>query len=178
MKIVSTCPLCKEHALHIIGENELQTQQCISCGYVTAEKYKIDEYGYKNHKEYLKLTDEMKGWAKIETGRIWLPTIMTLPLGMLYPTNVNETDGIGEVGDKIKTTMKWAFSELVEIPEDERENYPDGNGGFYQKRFDTDNPKIYDTFLEGISTLSKHMKEQTKPEIKLPNLKKVKKDAE
>ena len=170
MKIISTCPLCEEHSLHIIGENELQTQQCISCGYVTAEKYKIGKDGIDEHAEYKKLTDEMKGWTQVHEGRIWLPTIMTLPLGMLYPINIDNMVNH-------KTEMKWAFSELVEILEEEQEKYPDGQGGFYKKRFDTDNRTVYDTFLEGISVLSKHMKEQTKPGVKLPKLKKMKKDA-
>ena len=43
MNIISNCPLCGEKSLHIIGENETQTQQCINCGYATAEKFKIDK---------------------------------------------------------------------------------------------------------------------------------------
>ena len=41
MKIISNCPLCEEHSLHVIGEGGVQTQQCINCGYVTAEKLKL-----------------------------------------------------------------------------------------------------------------------------------------
>tara|TARA_R110002020_G_scaffold22803_3_gene76613 strand:+ start:251 stop:766 length:516 start_codon:yes stop_codon:yes gene_type:complete len=171
MKIVSNCPLCEEHSLHIIGENELQTQQCINCGYVTAEKYKLGEGGVDKHEEYNKLTDEMKGWIQVHESRIWLPTIMTLPLGMLYPINVDNMVNH-------QKEMKWAFAEMVDIPEEEQKDYPDGNGGFYSKRFDTDNNKIYDTFLEAISILNKEMKQKQNPiqgGIKLPKLKKVKK---
>ena len=99
MKIVSNCPLCEEHSLHIIGENELQTQQCINCGYVTAEKYKINQGKVDENEEYKKLTKEMKNWSKVENGRIWVPPIMTLPLGMLYPFDV---DNVKEFRDFVK----------------------------------------------------------------------------
>ena len=110
MNIVSNCPLCEEHSLHIIGENELQTQQCISCGYVTAEKYKIGKDGIDEHAEYKKLTDEMKGWTQVHEGRIWLPTIMTLPLGMVYPINIDNMVNH-------KKEMKWAYAQMINIPE-------------------------------------------------------------
>ena len=38
---------------------------------------------------------------------------------------------------------------MVEIPEEERENFPNEQGGFYEKKIDTDNSVIYDLFLEG-----------------------------
>ena len=154
MKIVSNCPLCEEHSLHIIGENELQTQQCINCGYVTAEKYKINQGKVDENEEYKKLTKEMKNWSKVENGRIWLPPIMTLPLGMLYPFDVDNMDNH-------QKEMKWAFAPMVEISEKERENFPNGQGDFYKKRIDTDNPTIYDNFLDGMVFVNQVMKKET-----------------
>ena len=63
MKIISNCPLCEEHSLHIIGEENLKSQQCINCGYVTSEKLKLDGRVKEEHLEYNKLTDEMKNWS-------------------------------------------------------------------------------------------------------------------
>ena len=175
MKIISNCPLCGEKSLHVIGENELQTQQCINCGYVTAERYRIGEGGVDENKEYNKLTDEMKSWAQVENDRIWLPTIMALPLGMLFPINIDNMVNH-------KTEMKWAFCELVDIPEEEQKNYPIPNTDdkqFYKTKYDTDNQITYDTFLEGISMLNERMKqEEAKKEnsqvgVKLPKLKKI-----
>ena len=40
MNIISNCPLCEQKSLHVIGEGKLETQQCIHCGYVTADKFK------------------------------------------------------------------------------------------------------------------------------------------
>ena len=175
MKIVSNCPLCEEHALHVLGEDELQTQQCIHCGYVTSDKLKLDGILKEDSSEYKKLTDEMKEWSTVKNDRMWLPTMMVLPFGMLYPMN----DENGE--------LQWAFSEMIDIPEEEQKNFPreDGNG-FYKTKMDTDNAKIYDLFYKGLSELNQKMKEKSnkkneskensvKTEIKLPKLKKVKK---
>jgi uncharacterized metal-binding protein (TIGR02443 family) len=171
MNIVSNCPLCEEKSLHIIGENEIQTQQCINCGYVTAEKFKLNGVEKEEHHEYKNLTEDMRGWAKVSNDRLWIPTIMTLPIGMLYPQNVDNLVNH-------KTEMKWHFAKMVEIKEQEKENYPreDGNG-FYEKRIDIDNAKVYETFLEGMAEVNSKFKEKEKPtptKVKLPKLKKIK----
>ena len=31
-KILTNCPLCEEHSLHVIGEGKARIQQCILCG--------------------------------------------------------------------------------------------------------------------------------------------------
>jgi len=174
MNIISNCPLCEEHSLHIIGEKELQTQQCINCGYVTAERYKIKNGNADENTEYKKLSEEMQNWSKINGERIWLPTMMALPFGMLYPINIDNMVNH-------KKEIKWAFSELINIPEEEQKNYPipeSDNKQFYKTKYDTDNQIIYDTFLEGISILNKKIKQQEKENsntdigVKLPKLKK------
>ena len=131
--IVSTCPLCEEHSLHVSGENETETMQCINCGYATADKFK----GHKDdtNEAYKVLTGEMKNWCKYANGRVWVPSIITLPFGMLYPIDIDEPDGIGEVGDNMKSIMKWAWAEMVNIEEHEKEKYPiPGTDNFYEQR--------------------------------------------
>ena len=134
--------------------------QCISCGYVTSTKY-IGTI--ETNEEVQKLSLDMKKWAKEENGRVWIPSIITLPIGMLYPINV-------------ENSMKWSFAPMIEIPEDERKDYPNGKGDFYEKKIDTDNPRIYDEFIVGMSYINELMKEISNkpPEIKLPKLKKSK----
>ena len=52
--IVSNCPLCEEHGLHVMGEDAVQILQCLNCGYVSSPKF----MGTKNtNEEYQKLTD-------------------------------------------------------------------------------------------------------------------------
>ena len=123
MKIVSTCPLCEEYSLHVIEEDGIGTQQCINCGYATTNKF----IGTKEDNEiYKTLPEEMQSWSVENGGRIWIPSMITLPFGTLYPTNID-----GE--------MKWGYAEMVDIPEEKQKNYPDDNGGYYKQRYDTDN---------------------------------------
>ena len=164
--IISNCPLCEEHSLHVIGEGKARIQQCIWCGYVTSEKYK----GKKEDSEAFKnLTDEMKEWAKEENGRIWIPSIFTLPDGLVYPSNN-------------KDKMQWNLAEMKDIPEEEQKNYPvEGQEGkFYERKYDTDNPIVYQNFYEAMNevnerakkkNMDKHSKEN-EVKIKLPKLKK------
>jgi len=143
MKIVSNCPLCEEKSLHVIEEDGIGTQQCINCGYATTSNF----IGTKEDNEmYKTLPEEMQSWSKEVNDRIWIPSMITLPFGTLYPENID-----GE--------MKWAFAVMVDIPEEEQKNYPNENGdGFYKQRYDTDNPKIYDIFLDAMVEMNKRAK--------------------
>ena len=111
MNIVSNCPLCEEHSLHIIGKDNLKTQQCINCGYVTAEKFKLNGLKKEEHQEFKNLTEDMKGWVKIENDGMWIPTIMTLQYFMLYPFNDEDCK------------MKWGLADMIEIPPEDRKDY-------------------------------------------------------
>ena len=143
--IISDCFLCGEHSLHIIGEKGAQIHQCINCGYVSSPKYIGTK---KTNEEYQKLTDDMKKWAVEENGRIWIPTMMTLPTAMLYP--IEGDDGV----------MEWAYAPIVDIPEDKKKNYPKPNGGYYDKTYDVVNPTIYKVFIEAISYINELAKKQ------------------
>ena len=168
MKIVSNCPLCKQQSLHVIEEDGIGTQQCISCGYATTSKF----IGTKEDNEiYKTLPEEMQSWSKEANGRIWIPTMFTLPFGTLYPINVEEV-----VGDGVINVMKWGFSEMVDISEEEQKNYPiEGGDGFHTKRYDTDNQKIYDLFVEAMAEMNERARQDSVPEskIKLPKLKRM-----
>ena len=152
MKLISNCHLCEEHSLHVIEQDGIGTQQCISCGYATTNKF----IGTKEDNEmYKTLPEEMQGWSKEANDRIWIPTMFTLPFGTLYPTNVG-----GE--------MKWGFAEMVDIPEEEQKNYPklaDEGGGFYKQRYDTDNAKVYDVFLDAMVEMNERAKADGPSEI-------------
>jgi len=170
MDIISNCPLCEEKTLHIIGEGETEMMQCIHCGYVSTKSFIGD---METNESYKKLTEQMQSWSKEDNGRIWIPSIMTLPIGMLYPIDITVPN------DKEDKVMKWAFAEMVDIPKEEQKNYPDGNGGFYERMYDTENATIYDEFFEGMLVVNNLMKliaeEQNTPKpekLKLPKLKK------
>jgi len=164
--IISNCFLCGERGLHVAGTEEAQVMQCINCGYTTTTKY----IGTKEtNEEFQKLTEDMKNWAVEKNNRIWIPSIITLPIGMLYPINIDNMVNHS-------TEMKWAFAPMVDISEEEKEKFPNENGGFYQKKIDTDDAKIYDEFIEAMSYINQKMKQETEPkvsELKLPKLKKL-----
>ena len=143
--IIGNCFLCEEKALHVAGTEEAQVMQCINCGYTTTSKL----IGTKEtNEEFQKLSEDMKNWTVEKNSHIWIPSIITLPIGMLYPIN---TEG----------SMKWAFAPMVEISEKEKRNFPNPNGGYYEKRIDTDNPIVYDEFVSGISYVNELLKERT-----------------
>ena len=161
--IISNCFLCEEHSLHVMGTEETQVMQCINCGYVTSTKFLGPK---KENEEYKKLPDDMKKWSKWENNRTWIPTIMTLPIGLLYPFD----DQNGE--------MKWGFAPMVEVKEEEKEKYPNPEGGYYEKRIDTDNPKVYDKFVDAMVYINDAMKKESNKStnsIKLNPLPKLKK---
>ena len=142
--LISNCFLCEEKALHVAGTEKARVMQCINCGYTTSTKY----IGTKEtNEEFQKLGEDMKNWAKEENGYIWIPSIITLPIGMLYPVNVKEK-------------LKWAFAPMVEISEKERENFPNEQGGFYERKIDTDNAILYDLFIEGMTKVNELLKQK------------------
>tara|TARA_X000001036_G_C20488878_1_gene728939 strand:+ start:241 stop:693 length:453 start_codon:yes stop_codon:yes gene_type:complete len=146
--IISNCFLCGEKSLHVAGKEESQVMQCINCGYTTTSKFTGTK---ETNEEFQKLGKDMKKWAKEENGHIWIPSVIALPVGMLYPID-------------IKNQMKWAFAPMVEIPEEERENFPNEQGGFYDKKVDTDNAVIYNLFLDGMSKVNELLKQKHQSE--------------
>ena len=142
--LVSNCFLCGEHSLHVAGTEEAQVMQCINCGYTTSTKFTGKK---ETNEEFQKLGEDMKNWSIEKQGKIWIPSIITLPIGMLYPVNM-------------KKKMKWAFAPMVEITEGERREFPNPNGGYYEKRIDTDNPIIYDKFIEGMTYINDLLKQK------------------
>ena len=85
--LISNCFLCGEKALHVAGTEESQVMQCINCGYTTTTKFTGTK---ETNEEFQKLGEDMKNWAVESNGKIWIPSIITLPIGMLYPINVKK----------------------------------------------------------------------------------------
>ena len=153
MNIISNCKLCGNHSLHVIGQGEHTIQQCIWCGYVSSEKYKGTK---KDNKEFDNLTDEMKGWAKETDGRIWIPSMFTLPDGLIYPIN-------------IKDEMKWGLAEMVTISKENQKNYPvpGEDDKYYETMYDTENATVYENFYEAMSEVNERAKKKGSKEVKL-----------
>ena len=143
--IIGNCPLCEERALHVAGTEKAQVMQCINCGYTTSTKFDGTK---ETNEEFQKLGEDMKNWGIEKNGRVWIPSVMALPVGMLYPID-------------IKGKMKWAFASMVEIPEDKRKDFPNPQGGFYDKKIDTDNSVVYNLFIEGMTQINELLKQKS-----------------
>tara|TARA_A100001201_G_scaffold84113_1_gene74612 strand:+ start:75 stop:542 length:468 start_codon:yes stop_codon:yes gene_type:complete len=144
-ELVSNCLLCGEHGLHVLGEGKEQMFQCLNCGYMSNEQLN----GKSDNEFFKEMGETIKVWAKYTEDRIWIPVQLTLPIGALYPVNIN--------GD-----MKWAFAKIIDIPENEQKK-PDKSmlkdeKQLYNKKFDEDNPEIYDTFLDGFAMMNDMLK--------------------
>ena len=162
MKIISNCSLCEEHSLHVIEHDEVTLMQCLYCGYATSDKFIGDR---EINLEYKKLTEEMQRWSTVHDGRIWIPGIITLPEGMVYPVEEAEE-------------LKWGYAKMVDIPEEEQKNYPAEDGKVYKQQYDVKNVIIYDLFYECLEELNAQAKESRISKLKLPKLKKVTSDGE
>lgn len=153
MNIISNCSLCEKRSLYVIHD---EVSQCLHCGFVTSDKF---QGSIDTNEEFKKLPENMKLMAKEKNGQIWIPSVMTLPMGVLNPVFVDDT-------------LFWSFSPMVDIPKDEQKDYPTEEGGFYEKRYDNSHTKLYKEFYVALKELNeKH--EVTENKIKLPKLKNI-----
>ena len=142
--LVSNCMLCEEHGLHALGQGKSLMLQCLNCGYMSNEQLnsKTDNVFFKE------MGETIQKWAKYTEDRIWIPVQLTLPIGALYPVDV-------------KGEMKWAFSKIIDIPENEtvdRKNMLTEESELYNKKFDEKNPELFDTFFKAIHKINEFLK--------------------
>jgi len=131
--------------------NEVSNYMSLSCGFITNTLMKEGEELYEQSIETVPELYKDLAWTDPETGMVWLPnTINVEDVGMVFPYGTN------------KDNWTWAAVKVVKIPEEERKNFPNEQGGFYEKKVDTDNTILYDLFLEGMSYVNEMLKEKSK----------------
>jgi ribosomal protein L37AE/L43A len=135
-QVILECPLCGKKSLSIV-DKKTGYMQCLHCGYSSADKFK----GNKTNPEYEALSEDMKKMVIIEDNKIWIPSVLTLPFGIINPVLVDKE-------------MFWSFAPMIEIPENEKQNYPDGHGGYYEKRYDTEKTTLYKYFFDCIKEIN------------------------
>ena len=148
-KIIIDCPLCGENELQVLKDNGKEMMQCISCGYSTSDSMTGPKEDCDSFKE---MDSNLKQWAKEAKGYVWIPSVLNLDIGILYPIKGDTQD------------MVWAFAPLVKIPEEEQKNYPMGDGGFYKTRYDTDKEIHFDGFAQGLLEIDMVIKAKKKAE--------------
>ena len=131
--IIVACPLCKHKSVQVVTDGGNQMMQCLHCGYSTSDLFK------EGSSEMNTLDENMKKWSKTVNGYVWIPAILNLAAGLIYPFEDEKTKN-----------MKWSFSKLIDIPEEEQQNYPKEDGEFYSKRYDVENQLIFDNFSEAL----------------------------
>lgn len=134
MSVIIKCNLCGKKSLHINKINtDTDVRQCINCGYSTNTNLKgtMDE-----NESFKNFSDFIKKYSKEDSGHIWYPSMINLPIGSLYPIEEDNQ-------------LKWALVKMVDIPEEEQENYPDemNPGNFLSKTLDYENQEIFDEYI-------------------------------
>ena len=145
MSLIIRCGLCGEKSLHINKlDDDTDIRQCINCGYSTNTNLKGTKKENQSFKEF---SEFIKKHSKEESGHIWFPSMINLPIGSLYPI---EKDDV----------LKWALVMIVDIPEEEQKNYPDemNPGEFLTKRLDYDNQEIFDEYVLALAKLRDEVK--------------------
>jgi ribosomal protein L37E len=145
MKITIECNICGHRMLHMYkGEDGFTTRQCSNCGYSTNDKLKGSK---KDNEFWNSMSDFIKKYSKEDAGLIWIPTLLTLPFGSLYPIEDNDK-------------LRWAYAELVDISEnDDKEKYKKNDGSYFTKKLDTDNSKTFNTYAEGMLHIRNSLQE-------------------
>ena len=123
-----------DRCFRIYSEPETTEQYlCMKTGFSSTSEHKIGS-DVLNHElsrapelvQVLQFMDE-------ERDIVWIPTIMNIPgKGMVFPEGSLKSWG-------------WSFAPIVEIPEDERKNYPIPNkeGEFFDSKLDIDNSQKF-----------------------------------
>lgn len=144
MKIQIKCPLCGADELQVLTpQANTKLMQCISCGYSTSTQL----MGKKEDNEQFKsFDDSIKKWSKEVNGYIWTPSIVHLPIGIIYPEANNEN-------------LKWFFARMIDIPKEKQKNYKKEDGQSYTKMFDFKNSFEFKTFKDAV------MNAETNPEL-------------
>tara|TARA_Y100000593_G_scaffold69546_1_gene127734 strand:+ start:2962 stop:3471 length:510 start_codon:yes stop_codon:yes gene_type:complete len=146
IKLVINCSLCGKKELQVIKKDDDELMQCLSCGYASSNIYLGD---MKTNETFKSLEEDTKKFAKESNGQIWIPAVMSMPVGVYYPHSFDE--------DK---NLKWAFSPIVDILEEEQKHYPKPDGGFFKQRYDLDSEQIFDFFGEGIIRINNQYEEE------------------
>jgi Zn ribbon nucleic-acid-binding protein len=144
MKMTIKCNICSHRMLHIYTENNFTTRQCTNCGYSSNDKLKgkMEDNEFWNN-----MSDFIKKYSKEDDNHIWIPTLLTLPFGSLYPIEENNK-------------LKWAYAKLVDVSEEEKDNFKKEDGSYFTKKLDTDNPETFSKYSEGMVHIRNSLQEQ------------------
>ena len=106
---------------------------CMTTGFSSTSEHKIGSEILNSELERAPDLVQVLQHYDEERDIVWIPTIMNIPgKGMVFPEGSLKSWG-------------WSFAPIVEIPEDERKNYPIPNkeGEFFDSKLDIDNSQKF-----------------------------------
>ena len=105
----------------------------------------------------VKLSQKLEQKQKLSPQQVLQASLLQLNLPLLEQRILHEL----EINPALELNELPIEGEIEENPEEkseeEKENYKNSQGGYYEKRIDTDNPKIYDEFFEGMLFINEKM---------------------
>ena len=139
MERVIDCPCCKDaDSCFEEVQEQFSSFICFKCGFMSDSRFEHDSLQtIENEKTTPQLVTDLK-FHDTERNIIWYPSVINMgQLGMIFPEGNPKN-------------WRWRYAKVVEIPENEREQY-DG----YSSRLDVDNAKTFDKddFLKPSSQL-------------------------
>jgi len=141
MEKLVECKRCSGNACYEqqLTEQNVTTWLCMGCGFTTST---LMVEGSKVVNDAIETAPELYKDLMYEdqSGNVWLPSTITLPAkGMVFIDGVN------------KTNWKWAAAKAVEILEEEKSKYPEGQ----THKMDMKNIKHFEQkdFMDALETI-------------------------
>lgn len=138
---MTDCPHCGGNACYQQQvTEEISTQFCFGCGFTTSTVMTV---GSKPVLDALETSPELYKDLMYtdKDNKVWFPATVTIPeKGMVF------IDGTS------KESWRWAAVKAVEIPEEEKEKYPQGQ----THRMDVGNAQIFDQrdFMDALDAIN------------------------
>ena len=128
MERVVNCPVCydTDRCFEDVQEG-YSSYLCFKCGFMSDSRFEKDSLQtIQNEKSTPQLVTDLK-FHDTERDIIWYPSVINMgKLGMIFP-------------EGHPTNWNWRYAKVVDIPEEERENY-DG----YSQRLDIENALTFE----------------------------------
>ena len=128
MEKVIDCPVCynTDNCFEEVQET-FSSYLCFACGFMSDSRYEI---GSINIIENLKKSPKLVVESQFEDKHrniVWFPSVINMgKLGMIFPEGT-------------KDDYVWKHAKIVDIPEDERENYDN-----HSQKLDVENAETFD----------------------------------
>tara|TARA_R110001583_G_scaffold61712_3_gene182074 strand:- start:230 stop:775 length:546 start_codon:yes stop_codon:yes gene_type:complete len=138
-----TCKCCGSNACYesefTTKEGKVETWLCMTCGFTSNTTMTDDSDTLKETLEFT--ADLIKDLRQDHDGLVYFPTVIQMPeKGMIFPDIIKGSSTLDR-----KLDWGWTVVKNINIPEEEKEKYPDPTnpGTFYEKRMDMKNLKRF-----------------------------------